>query len=288
MPISANAHKPVALLVGLLLGFALIFFAQQPANAAQCSAGGHRDGTCKVDAHLGDGQVTLDGSETHPGKPGKPGKPGGSDKGGDGRGGGKGHGGASDPRGGSGSAGGGAFPGRDGYTVTYPGQPDPAVPPVTLRDLIGFAPVPGTDHMEPNGWMVVGLDTNFYARTGVQVQNGQLLGRAAAVRFTPIRYRWTYGDGASAARTVPGATWAAQGIPEFDPTPTSHVYRAKGTYVIDLTIDFRAEYRYGSGGWTPIAGELPVPANRLEAAAGDAKTVLVDKDCAANPRGPGC
>jgi hypothetical protein len=168
---------------------------------------------------------------------------------------------------------------RDSYTVTAL---------VTLADIAQFHPTPGTDHMEPNGWMVVGLDTNFYAVASTQVQEGQLLGRSASVRFTPRTYRWAYGDGSSATRAAKGSTWAAQGIAEFDPTPTSHVYRAKGTYTIDLTVGFRAEYRYDSGGWIPIAGTLAVPANRLVATAGDAKTVLVAKDCSANPFGPGC
>ena len=168
---------------------------------------------------------------------------------------------------------------RDGYTVTAP---------VTLSDLVNFRPTPGTGHMEPNGWMVVGLDTNFYARATVQVQTGDLLGQPATVRFTPVRYRWSYGDGAGATRANPGTSWKALGVTEFDPTPTSHVYRDGGSYNIDLTIDFAAEYRYTSTYWIPIAGVIPVPANRLVAVAGDARTVLVERECTLSPFGPGC
>src|SRR5690606_27128543 len=32
--------------------------------------------------------------------------------------------------------------------------------PITLADIAAFRPDPGVDHMEPNGWMIVGLDTN--------------------------------------------------------------------------------------------------------------------------------
>lgn len=159
--------------------------------------------------------------------------------------------------------------------------------PITLSDLVNFRPASGIDYMEPDGWMIVGLDTNFYAHSAVQVQNGLLLGSQASVRFTPVRYHWTYGDGARASRTTPGTTWRAAGIPEFDRTQTSHVYNAAGTYSIDLTIDFAAEYRYG-GAWTSIAGTIPVPANRLVATAGGAKTVLVERECTLNPVGPGC
>ncbi len=168
---------------------------------------------------------------------------------------------------------------RDGYTVTGP---------LTLSDLASFTPTPGTDHMQPNGWSVVGVSTNFYAVVSTQVQDGELLGKPASVRFTPKAFRWDYGDGISATRSTKGATWLAQGITEFDPTPTSHIYRAKGSYTITLTIDFGAEYRYAGGDWVAVAGTLPVPANPLTTTAGDAKTVLVSKDCLANPSGPGC
>lgn len=168
---------------------------------------------------------------------------------------------------------------RDSYTVTSP---------VTLHDLVGFRPRSGIDFMQPNGWMVVGLDTNFYAVTSAQEQQGQLLAHEATVRFTALRYHWSYGDGATLSTATGGSPWAAQGADEFAATPTSHIYREPGTYSIDLTIDFSAEYRYAGGEWTAIAGSIPVPANRLVATAGQAQTVLVGSDCAANPAGPGC
>jgi hypothetical protein len=189
---------------------------------------------------------------------------------------------------GSGSSGGGGSvvippppppPLRDGYTVTAP---------ITLADLVNFKPVAGIDHMEPNGWMVVGLDTNFYATVEPGVQTGLLLALPASVRFTAERYRWSYGDGTSATRSTRGSSWAASGVGEFDHTATSHVYRAAGAYSIDLAIDFSAEYQYAGGPWIAISGTIPVAANRLVAAAGDANTVLVGHDCTQHPSGPGC
>jgi hypothetical protein len=162
------------------------------------------------------------------------------------------------------------------------------VQPITLADIAAFRPDAGVDHMEPNGWMIVGLDTNFFATGGTQITDGTLLGQPASVRFTPRTWHWVYGDGSGAAGGTPGGTWAGQGIPEFDPTATSHIYRAAGTYYIDLTIDYSAEYRFAGTQWIGIAGILPVPANRLVATAGDAKTVLVERECTVNPTGPGC
>ncbi len=166
--------------------------------------------------------------------------------------------------------------------------PAPAVQPVTLRDIAAFRPSPGVQHMEPNGWVVPGLDANFYSVVDQQLVAGTLLGRPATVRFTPVGWHWNYGDGSAAVRATKGATWAAQGLHEFDPTATSHVYQAEGEYVIRLSIDFRAEYRFGSAGFVPLVGTINLPANELRVTVTGAKTVLVDRDCLANPTGPGC
>ena len=175
------------------------------------------------------------------------------------------------------------FPCRPPFTVT-----DLTERPVTLVDIAHFRPRPGINHMQPAGWMIVDLDTNFYSTGGSQLHNGTLFDFPADVRFTPIRWHWTYGDGNRESHTGSGTTWAGNRVGEFDPTPTSHSYRAPGTYVIDLTINFRAEYRFAGQAWTNIPGSIAVPANRLTASAGTAKTVLVDRECTRNPRGPGC
>lgn len=165
---------------------------------------------------------------------------------------------------------------------------DDGAEPITLTDIASFRPRPGVQHMQPDGWMVPGLDANFYAVTGQHVVTGTLLGQPASVRFTPVAFHWNYGDGHAATRSTKGATWEAHGIPEFGRTPTSHVYQKDGRYTIRLTIDFAAEYRFAGSPFYPIAGVLPVPANDLHVTVDGAKTVLVEHDCAANPSGPGC
>ena len=178
-------------------------------------------------------------------------------------------------------------------TVSKPGAPGPraagsARPALTFRDLAAFRPAPGHQQMEPNGWVVPGLDANFYAVVDQQLVPGALLGQSAAVRFTPVRYHWSYGDGSAAVRSTGGRTWAALGLSDFDPTPTSHVYEREGEYAIRLTIDFRADYRFGSGDFAPVAGTISLPANDLHVTVAGAKTVLVEHDCVAAPSGPGC
>ncbi|HEY4225532.1 MAG TPA: hypothetical protein VGM70_06935 [Pseudolysinimonas sp.] len=169
-----------------------------------------------------------------------------------------------------------------------PDQPAVVVQPITLRDIAAFRPAPGRQLMEPNGWVVPGLDANFYSIVDQQLVNGTLLGQPATVRFTPVAWHWNYGDGSAVIRPTKGTTWAAQGLADFDQTPTSHIYEAEGQYVIRLSIDFHAEYRFGGSGFVPISGTINLPANDLHVTVTGAKTVLVEHDCAANPAGPGC
>jgi hypothetical protein len=238
------------------------------ADSGNCTSDQVLTGGCNIDASLGDGGATLEGSTGTPGS-------------------------------GSGSGGSGEptvpidpladciYLLNDRCLAMGPGRSGP-VQPITLADIAHFRPDPGVDFMEPDGWMIVGLDTNFFAQSGVQVHDGALLGQPASVRFTPVAWHWTYGDGSSRSTATAGAAWAALGAREFDPTATSHAYAAAGTYFIDLTIDFSAAYRFGNGPWIDIAGVLPVPANRLVATAGSAKTVLVERECTVHPAGPGC
>lgn len=169
-----------------------------------------------------------------------------------------------------------------------PGEPSAATPAITIADIAAFRPTPPRQQMEPDGWTVAGLDTNFYAITDPHVVSGTLLGFPADVRFTPIAFHWTYGDGTAATRSTKGGTWASLGIPEFDPTPTSHVYEQLGDYTITLDVTFAAEYRVAASPWFPVIGTLTLPANDLHLRVGTAKTVLVEHDCAQNAAGPGC
>ena len=165
---------------------------------------------------------------------------------------------------------------------------DLALGSVVIADVAHFPATPPRQRMQPDGWTVVGLPTNFYAVTGSHIASGTLLGHPAEVRFTPVAYHWRYGDGETATRTTPGGSWQALGVAEFDRTPTSHVFDAEGVYVIRLSVDFAAEYRVAAGPWLPIAGLLALPADDLRVAVGSADTVLVADDCRVDSAGPGC
>jgi hypothetical protein len=196
--------------------------------------------------------------------------------------------------GGGGGAGGvpGANPApivRDGFTINCtPGAPcDPNLV-VRISDLINFAPATPTHGMEPAGWTLVGLPTNFIASASVHTRSGLLLGFPADVRFTPVAYRWNYGDASSARNATGGASWAALGLPEFSDTATSHVFDTRGVVTIESAVEYGAEYRFAGQPWRAISGTIAVWARPLAATAGDAKTVLVERDCLRGPFGPGC
>jgi hypothetical protein len=246
-----------ALIISLTLG------APATALAAECGQLDATLGTCNINASTDDTGATLSGTGEIPGEPGIP------------------------------NSGGPDDPLADCIYILndrclMAGPSKGRTQPITLADIAHFRPDPGIDSMQPEGWMIVDLDTNFYATGASQIHTGTLLGAPASVRFTPVSWHWNYGDGSASTRSTPGTTWAALGKREFDATSTSHIYRTPGSVTITLTIDFAAEYRVGNISWTDIAGTIPVPANPLYATVGDAKTVLVERACDANPRGPGC
>jgi hypothetical protein len=159
---------------------------------------------------------------------------------------------------------------------------------VTITDVARLVPEVGASGMEPRGWAVVGLPSNFYADSSPRTAGATLLGRPAEVRFTPVSFSWSFGDGATLATSSAGAPWVSLGVPEFSPTETSHVYVAPGSYTIDLTVSFAAEYRFGTAAWTALAGTVPAAAPPLTVTAHDAKTVLVPGDCRVASTAPGC
>lgn len=160
---------------------------------------------------------------------------------------------------------------------------------VTLADIAAFRADPGTVETEPSGWAVIGLTTNAISTAATHTVDGILLGQPATVRFTPVSWSWDYGDGGTATTATGGRHWAVLGVPEFDPTPTGHVFAQRGTYTVSVSVDFLVEYRVGAGAWTRIPGILTLPAAAPAALrAVGARTVLVAEDCTENPRGPGC
>jgi hypothetical protein len=159
---------------------------------------------------------------------------------------------------------------------------------VTVDDLVNFRPDAASLRMEPNGWTVVGLDTNFWIDVTTNTQSGELLGRTAAVRFTPIGFRFNYGDSTAVNGATSGGSWQTQNLAEFDATPTSHVFAQPGSYTVTAAVEYSAQYQFDGNTWMPVVGTVRTPTNTLEVAAARASTVLVSDTCLAAPKGPGC
>jgi hypothetical protein len=179
-------------------------------------------------------------------------------------------------------------PGEPAVPACEPQTPcDPALV-VRVRDLVSIPAAPPVQGMEPDGWLVVGTPTNFFASASTHTSSGSLLGAPAEVRFTPVGYTWDYGDGSTGTSSGGGASWAALGLAEFSETSTSHVFESSGTLTIGLSVSYAAEYRFAGGEWRTVEGLLEVPGEPMTAIADRAGTVLVAEACAANPTGPGC
>lgn len=176
-----------------------------------------------------------------------------------------------------------------GSSNTIPGDPaGSGIRRITLEDIAHFTPVNPVARMEPNGWAVAKLHTNFFSSSRIHDRAGTLFGLPTTVRFIPIEYHWTYGEGGRANLRVPGNTWASLGLNEFAETPTSYRYQQLGNYTITHQVVFRAEYRFNGGGWTRIDGVIVLPANNLYISVGNAETLLFHNDCTENPAALGC
>ncbi len=159
--------------------------------------------------------------------------------------------------------------------------------PLTITDVAQFAPAPVTTAGEPGNVGIAGMPTNFVAAAAVHTRAGTLFDRPISVRFTPVRFRFAFGDGTAATSNTGGRSWASLGQAQFTPTPTSHSYRDRGTYSAHVTVHYTAEVDIG-GGWFPIDGELSIDGPARQIRVYEAETALVARTCVEQPGAPGC
>lgn len=157
-----------------------------------------------------------------------------------------------------------------------PAEPDEPTRAVTIRDVAQFLPAAAALHAEPDGWAVVGVPANFWVDVAPVTVDGELLGEAAEVRFTPRAYRWEYGDGAIQTTTNPGATWAILDQEELTETATSHRYRERAIVRPAVTVLYAAEYRLADDAWIGIDGAVTDTAPPIRTLVVRERTALVD------------
>lgn len=179
-------------------------------------------------------------------------------------------------------------PVRNVYRAPIRPAPAPAPVSITQDDLASFSPHTPSISAQPLGWSVVALPTNFIASSSQHSVSGPLLGETVEVRFTPVRFEWSYGDGAAASTTSSGATWQQLGHAEFSPTSTSHAYSQAGTFSASVTVLFTVEYRWAGEPWQSIPGEVSSTSAPVSLRVSTAQTVLVTGPCGNNRSSRGC
>jgi hypothetical protein len=137
-----------------------------------------------------------------------------------------------------------------------PAPPRPPTPPRFASELGAYTPDRPSFASEPGDWSLPTLPTNFVAQATTHIRRGQLAGWPVEVRFTPVRFHWTFGDGTRRTVTEAGKTWRELGLRQFDPTPTSHVYRRPGVYTARVVVDYRAEFRFVGESFQPVSGTV--------------------------------
>ncbi|WP_163619392.1 hypothetical protein [Microbacterium sp. B35-30] len=163
-----------------------------------------------------------------------------------------------------------------------------AVPDVTLADLASFRPAPPTLAGEPAGFGVMGMPTNLLASASEERIPGTVLGWDVTVRFVPVAYVFDNGDGTTTRTATGGSPWTSLGQGQFTPTATSHVYGARGTYGVSVTVEYAASVDFGSGLWRPVPGVVRAEAAGYDVRVVEVRTALVDRTCDEDPTGPGC
>lgn len=163
-----------------------------------------------------------------------------------------------------------------------------SLPDVTAEDLASFRPALPSLGGEPAGFGVVGMPANIVAAASEQRIAGTLFERDVVVRFVPVAYVFDYGDGSGQRTTTGGTSWSTLGQAQFTPTATSHVYRARGTYPVTVTVQYEASVDFGTGRWRPVSGYVTATAGGYDVRVVEVRTALVDRTCAENPAGPGC
>jgi len=141
-----------------------------------------------------------------------------------------------------------------------------ALPALTLEDFQRLPLPPGTAHVQPDrGWALINVATNVYVNAPPVTLHTSLLGFGVEVKATPVRYRWTFGEGPASQAletTDPGGAYPAM--------TTTHTYEAPGAYRITLTTFYTGEYSVDGGPWLTVDGQAhvdtpPIPIELIEA-----------------------
>ena len=136
-------------------------------------------------------------------------------------------------------------------TVSIPPQA-----PTHVSELATFRPTQPGIVTEPDGWSLPTLELNVYSTANRHRVSGELLGWPVVIRFTPARFRWSFGDGHTATYSSAGSSNASAGRDQFDRSATSHAYSRPGSYTVRLVVDYDVEFKFEGGTFSDIDGRV--------------------------------
>lgn len=191
----------------------------------------------------------------------------------------------------------------DGNTLKYPprgpadpatgapaggGAQQPTLPSVITSSQVQlFAPASTAFALEPNGWGIVGGHVNAYASATTQTSQASILNVPVTVTFVPVEYRWDWGDGTTLTTEHGGSSWAEQGLADWSPTATSHVYSEKGQRTVSMSVAYRATVQ-AQGRTIPVSGLVIGQAATGSMLVVESDRALVASNCLEDPQAPGC
>ena len=155
-------------------------------------------------------------------------------------------------------------------------EPAAPTPPSSLSDVAQFAPGDAGFVQEPAGWSLPLLPMNVFSTARATTESGELLGWPIEVRFTPVAYRWSFGDGATRMSSHPGSSWGSR---QFSTTATSHVYELSGDYQVSLGVTYEASYRFDGGSFVSLPGQITRSGGQTTVEVLSVTPVLVDRGC---------
>ena len=147
--------------------------------------------------------------------------------------------------------------------------------PVTRRQVEGriddyvIRYVPGLrPGFDPPGGSLTSVPVIFWTGqpTSFRPPNFSLSGHSVSITARPT-WRWTWGDGSSAWKSVAGAQYPSRQI--------THQFRSPGTYTVGVTSVWQAQYTVSGIGTFEVAGEVLRQSRTLNVPVKSAKTVLV-------------
>jgi hypothetical protein len=147
--------------------------------------------------------------------------------------------------------------------------------PVTRRQVEGriddyvIRYVPGLrPGFDPHGGSLTSVPVIFWTGqpTSFRPPNFSLSGHSVSITARPT-WRWTWGDGASAWKSVAGAQYPSRQI--------THQFRSPGTYTVGVTSVWQAQYTVSGIGTFEVAGEVLRQSRTLTVPIKSAKTVLI-------------